>query len=769
MFAATRWRLACTALLFTLSGGFAEAAELQFLGVTVNASRDETVHPVLMENDRPFLSAEALGELRITLPDPDLAFEYEGTRYYPADGHQGSEVEFNESDQTLLIYVPTEFLEVTALAGATRFYYEPTSSDFGGFLNYDLLAEYQTATRADSYGGVFELGVFADELVGTTTHVINYRDDEWSNIRLDSTVTLDQPADRRSWRFGDSISRGGAWGRPVRFGGIQFGTNFGTQPNFIGFPTISLSSDAALPSTVDVLVNDSRRFSGDVPSGPFTIDDIPAISGAGEVTAVVTDVLGRQTIISQPYYVSPDLLKEGLHDFSYEAGALRKNFGVASFDYDTPFVSGTHRYGFSDSFTGEAHGEFDRKRQAFGLGFAAPIDVFGVLNGAVAVSHRDAEIGGLAQLGFERSSRDWTFSISGRLTTDSYRDFGVESTLTSPTEELLVRFGLPLGDLGSFSAGYSFRGFRQRDREHVLSGGYSVNIADLAYLNLSALATFGATRNTTVALSVTVPLGERASASGSVQASRGGEYLKTASVRLNKPPEGGFGAAASVSDDDDFTRARGEVSYRSAYGDLSASASHFDGDTGVRLNAIGGLATAGGDLFMSRRIDQSFAVVTVAEQPDVRVYSENRLIGTTNGNGNILIPNLRAYEANRIGIDLEDLPLDAQLDKSKDIVAPRFRSGIIVDFPVDTSRSVLLSIYNSDGEVIPSGATVKVGERVDSYPVGLDGEVFLHGAETGTQILVRYRGGACQFVLDREIPEEPIPDLGPFTCHEVTG
>lgn len=44
----------------------------------------------------------------------------------------------------------------------------------------------------------------------------------------------------------------------------------------------------------------------------------------------VRDATGREQIVLQPIYSSIKLLKEGLTDFSYEAGWLRSNFGLSS-------------------------------------------------------------------------------------------------------------------------------------------------------------------------------------------------------------------------------------------------------------------------------------------------------------------------------------------------------------------------------------------------------------------------------------------------------
>jgi outer membrane usher protein len=148
----------------------------------------------------------------------------------------------------------------------------------------------------------------------------------------------------------------------------------------------------------------------------------------------------------------------------------------------------------------------------------------------------------------------------------------------------------------------------------------------------------------------------------------------------------------------------------------------------------------------------------------VRVYSENRLIGETDPNGRLLLHNLRAYEANSIRIEPKDLPVTADVETVKNVVAPRFRSGVTVDFPVDDSRPVLLSIHRPDGSPVPSGATVSLRDGAQTFLVGFDGEVMLRAVKFGELVSVEHADGSCAFAIDREIPNTPVARLGQFIC-----
>ncbi len=110
--------------------------------------------------------------------------------------------------------------------------------------------------------------------------VARYGEDGPATARLDTTWTRDFPDRMATLRVGDSISTPGPWGRAVRFGGLQFGTNFSTQPMLVTTPLLAAQGEAVVPSTVDVFVNGRPIASEQVPPGPFSIDRLPVLTGA---------------------------------------------------------------------------------------------------------------------------------------------------------------------------------------------------------------------------------------------------------------------------------------------------------------------------------------------------------------------------------------------------------------------------------------------------------------------------------------------------------
>jgi len=110
---------------------------------------------------------------------------------------------------------------------------------WGAFANYSVFSQWNERAP-DTTSGWLELGVFGPAGSGLLSMVANPVTASGTAsglVRLDTAWRTDWPQSLRTLVLGDSFTRvGTSYGRPVRFGGIQFGTNFGLQPGFVTFP-----------------------------------------------------------------------------------------------------------------------------------------------------------------------------------------------------------------------------------------------------------------------------------------------------------------------------------------------------------------------------------------------------------------------------------------------------------------------------------------------------------------------------------------------------
>jgi outer membrane usher protein len=643
----------------------------------------------------------------------------------------------------------------------------PTPASPGGFINYDVSANH--AQGQTNTNGLLELGGFGSWGTAQTSILAIDLNRQASAIRLDTTWTRDLPMQLASLRFGDAISGTSSWGGAVRFGGVQWATNFSVQPGFVTFPLPGVSGEAALPSTVELYVDNALRMSRQVPSGPFSIQDLPVTTGQGDARLVVRDILGREQVITQPFYATPRLLKPGLQEYSYELGFVRRNFGIDSNNYGRFIAVGTHRFGLTEQFTGEAHGELLGNQQTVGLGGVLMLPAAGVLSFSLAASHSDKGVGGLLGLGLQRQSRYFSFGVNTQLTSQSFVKLGMPSENLAPRQISQAFVNLTTADYGSFSMRYTQQSFRDRTGNKILSAGYRRKVGRQGNLTASVTRLLSGDAKTTFNLSFSLPLGNRTNASINTSAQPGREQA-VLQVSRGVPAGSGLGyrLAAGVGDSD---RRAAEVSAQNGIGAYNLAVDQFQGQAAFRGSASGGVAFLGGSAFLSRRITDSFAVVQVPDYSGVGIYADNQLVARTNANGSALLPRLRPYQKNTVRIEQADLPLDAQIDAVQLDAVPYFRSGLLLKFPVKRSRGALLTVVLENGEPLPAGALAQIiADNIEEnkvFPAGMGGELYLTGLAVSNRLRVTWLEQSCEFTLPFPVSTEPLPYLGSYTCTRV--
>lgn len=677
----------------------------------------------------------------------------------------------DEATQSVKISAPARLFAETVIDQARARGAKPEPSRPGGFLNYDLIAARMPGTGAEmtnSISGQLEVGTFNRWGVGTTTLVRPVAVTDASLIRLDTTWTYDRPDQLASLRFGDSISGTSSWSGAVHFGGLQWSTDFSTQPGFLTTPLAGFRGEAVLPSTIDLYVNDALRLQTSVPPGPFSIHNLPVISGQGAAQIEVRDVLGQQQLITVPYYASPNLLRPGLSSFSYEVGAARDNYGLSSNAYGRSLAVGTERYGFSDTFTGEVHAEVLPAQQTVGLGGVWLAHGLAVLSASIATSHSSRGDAPLLQLGVDRESHTFSFGASARFAGEGYVQLGMLPAELAPVRIMRGYFSFPTPARGSVSVNYIQEDYRDQAPAHLLSTQASWPLSHNGFLSLTAMKPLRggiSGSGATVGINLIFSLGERRSVSSSASRQNGSDQEQV-QMQQNLPAGRGLGyrvaVGAGAADSWDAT-----LNYQTDFGTYNLRSARDDNQTGYSAEAEGGVALLDDDFFLSRRINQSFAVVRVGDYPNVRVYADNQEVAVTDSGGEALVPRIRAYERNPVSIEQADLPLDTELGALEQNAIPNRRSGVLVNFDVKPSQGAVLVLVREDGTPVPAGAVARFAGSAGEFPVGMRGETYVTGLSKSTPVRVTWPSLECEAMVEFVPSPDPLPTLGPITCRSV--
>lgn len=637
-------------------------------------------------------------------------------------------------------------------------------SGVGGLVNYTIYAStggdgVDELSNFEGVSGWFEGRAFSPLGVLSHSQIASSSPDEaYDTKRLDTTWSYSSPRTMISYRAGDIITGGLSWTRPTRLGGIQIQRNFGLRPDLVTMPLPEFSGSAAVPSTVDVYVNDARRLSQDVPPGPFEITNLPVITGSGTARVVVRDALGRETVSETPFFATSDLLAPGLLDFSLESGFARRFYAVESNDYDGRFMaSGTARYGLSDRLTLEASVEGGGDLLNGGSGAVFGLGKYGVGSFAAAASTYGRRTG--YQLAGSVEIELWGLHLYGRTqrTFGDYLDIAAVTAEPSllPDADLLsaappraldqVSLSAPLNfDPSIFNISYTQIETIQGDRSRILGFSYSRPVGNSASVFATAYKDFEDDDAFGMFAGLSMTFGGDINASVAASSDSDGTTMTTDLVKSSSDAIGSYGWRVRDTEGARTNRLA-SVNYRAAIARFEAGVEQYDKHFRANAQMDGAVVVAGGGVFLSNRVDDAFAVVDTGA-PGVDVEYENRPAGRTNKRGKLLLPNLRAYERNKITIDPANLPVDAAVSETLETAVPADRSGVVVKFGVDASPlAALVTLRNEEGEFVETGATGHLAGGSESFVVGYDGQAYLTGlANQNTIVIDQPSRGGCE-------------------------
>jgi outer membrane usher protein len=778
----------------------APGAAIAALSISINGVPEPGVAYVVKDAAGLLIDSATLARLAITYRDSDLV-TFDGGRYVPLRSIRGVSGSISEREQRLDLVVEADVMPASRLQYGLPAPQLPQAPNWGGFLNYSLFgytgANSQFLRSSSSYvSGAFEGVVFGPMGTLGTSFVANPKGNVPGSredvVLLEANWRWDDPANLRTLIVGDAITAPGWWGSAVRFGGIQYSSNFALQPGYVTFPLLTVSGMATVPTAADIYTNNVRMGTQNVPAGPFTITNLPALNGAGELQVVVTNALGQQQVISQPFYVTSQLLKPGLSEFSYSLGSVRFNYGVRNLDYQGYIGSAFYRHGVDDKLTVQGRAEADRNVRGVGIGADYVVGLFGVLSTGVAASDASGNaIGntGTGQrylLGFSRQTQVLSFAVQSTWASRNYREIGDTTLLQTRATRASIGAQLP-GDFGSVTLAWGGTNYRDngpidpnlppRDGPlNVYAASYSLSLGRYGFFTLSASRTRGLSESSQIAALYSLPLGSTTSAGdtsitlGVRRQHQDDQTTTVGTFDLQHPlPVGqGYGYYLHATTDHTFT---GGASYYGRYGRYTLEGSSANGANAIRSSISGGIGTVGGQLFAAPPIEQSFALVEVGNVFGVRVLQENMDAGRTGSNGTLILPRIPSYTPVNISVDPLSIPLDATIGKTEQKVVLLGRTGVVVSFEARKERNALIRLILPDGSPLPAGAYALVSGRSERFPVARGGEVYITELGDNQSITVSYRGEACEVSIALEKNSPPVADLGPFVCalHQVPG
>ncbi len=646
----------------------------------------------------------------------------------------------------------------------------------GVTLNYDTVGSFANGTAGGSSS--FDLrafspwGVVSSDWLGYTGSASTGSSPNTA-VRLDATYTFADVNSLRRYSLGDFINGGLSWTRPVHLEGAQIRSDFSMRPDLVTFPLPTVTGSTAVASSVSVLADGNLIAAGQVGAGPFEVPQLPVISGAGTISMTVTNALGQQVTLSQPFYASSSLLDPGLQTFAVQAGLVRRNWGTVSNDYGKLAGSVVYRRGLTRKFTIEGTAESTPGATLAGAGGVAQIANLGDINFGAALSSGSGRMGAEFSLGAQRIGRVFSIGGSAIIANRDYRDIASMNGDGVQRKQLSGFASLYFKRFGTLGAAYSGIdqdatptpipfGVATAEHSHVASGNYSLQFRHVT-IYTSGFKDFASGGSSGLQLGITIPFGKRSSIN--VSGTSDGNVQVQAQRSAALVGEWGYDAYVSAGNSQhEF----GQVQYKSRVGLFTAGLDQSSGQTTMRLETQGAISFVDGSIFPSNEIYDSFAIVDTSPMPRVRVYQENRDVGRTDSSGRLLVPDMRSFDLNHIRIEPTDIPPDVTVNTDSRVMRPQDHSGVVVKFPIKFSSGALLHLVDDVGTPISLGSTATLHATGAVVPVGYDGEAYVEDLSPHNEVAVeRIDGRLCTVTFDYHPVPGGIPSIGPLKCKEA--
>ena len=414
------------------------------------------------------------------------------------------------------------------------------------------------------------------------------------------------------------------------------------------------------PSTADVYVDGRLVSSVRLPPGRFTLNDLPIETGLGNARVIIRDAFGRQQSIDLGFYLSTQLLKSGEQDYSYVAGLERTSSGT-KVEYGRAMGTAVHNIGLADWFTIGFQAEGAKDLAMAGAGFNARLWRLGTFGAEGLASQTADKEQGYAATGVYSFLANW-FSTEMRATWigPKFQNLFLAAGRPGAGERRRVgqRVARPVGFAhrrrdagrsgGAHRAHLTNRSGSPRtpprlaEKEHCrmrsrpsttscCDWATTLNVTSRAQLSVNATRVDKA--GSPIAwegfASLTVALGWRTVASAVTTVDAEGEALTSVNVQRSLPLGPGFGFRIDADAQEPYrTTGIFEVQGRRGILGVRADGSQDDKTVGT-INLAGSIVAIGGEVLLSRPVDDGFALVKVPNSRGVRVLANNQLSGRT--------------------------------------------------------------------------------------------------------------------------------------------
>jgi len=530
-------------------------------------------------------------------------------------------------------------------------------------------------------------------------------------------------------------------------------------------------------------------YQTNVPPGAFVIDDLYPTGTGGDLLVSITESDGSVHTFTIAYAATVELLRPGRTLYTLAAGRYDNRSPVS----EPAFVMGTLRHGMSNSLTGYTGLMVAESYSALsgGLAFNLPIgalatDITFANTRTQTENYRGSSVRAtwakiLPVIGTNVTLASYRYSSHGYyqpaeafalhdqvLYGDPARR-GQRMQAQHARNRLVLNANQPLpgslGYLGITASSQDYWSREGRDTQYQLNYNRSLGKASVSVSASRTYNVFQQRWDNQYMLNMSMPLGAglplRTQSAYTQRAD--GQALQT-SVSGVLGAERQFGVRAFVSANaPDRRQAQysggASASWSAPKAQLGANVSASNrGNRQYGFNLSGGMVAFGGGVMFTPQLGETIGIVEARHAHGAEVTRQARHL-RINKRGYAVVPSLRAYRQNEIGLDPLGLSTDVAIATTSRKVAPTAGAVALIRFETGRGYSLLVSARREDGRHLPFAAQVLDADHRHVGYISQGGQALLRVHDLQGVLSVHWGPDAAQscrfaYAIAEDAPDE---------------
>jgi outer membrane usher protein len=752
------------------------------LSIIVNGEKKGDLF-ALIEEDKIYLPVEDLLALGLKKIGGDR-FILKGREYVLINTWNEASLKFNEERAELEIIIPPPYLPETkvGLMPERRKDVIIPEQD-SAFFNYRL--DFYSIEDKKDFLFNHELGLRIKDWSFVTEGY--YKDEERRYIRLNTSAIHDNRQNLTRLVLGDFITPSGPLSSSNLMGGISYFKNFRIDPYYIYKPTFNINTFATFRSELEIYLDNMLLRRETVSPGSINIGDLYYYGGRRDVQIILKDPYGRTETYRYPFYFADTMLKEGVREFNYSIGFLRKNYSIDSNNYGKAGFLAFERYGLNRflNIGGRLEGIPSERFYNSSLEATILLDRYGLLSVLPSLSKK-GDLYGIALLSsYTYQHKNLSLKTSALISSPYY--FSSLSEGEQIRESYSSGLSYFINRIGSFSTEFTHTRYSDHEKD-ILNVGYSTSLKGKVSLYANFTKKYEQESSTEFFIGVSIYPEKNHTLSGRYEDYEG---RRVGGIQFTKTPPSGEGYGYRITGERGYTSytynsLSNYLQYRTYFGiteaELSLTESPENRLESYRISQSGAITYVANTLGLTRPVKDSFALIKTADLKDIKVTLNGQDMGKTKRGGYLFLPELNSYYDNIITINDKDIPLEYDLLKKEFAVSPWYKSGFCLEFPVkrvfryvgklsgkDGDKEIPLEFYEITLENLEgikekeknNCIRLMKKERFIKVPTGKDGEFYIEELPPGNyKASIEYNGKPLEFMLLLPEKKEFIIDIG---------